>query len=238
MKKALVLSLLLVLFCSSLSSGQLLINNPNWKNGEKFSYEVRFRDTLIGSMNYLITDTLFDKIKAYKIKVITNVGLRGQNTADSVSLLVRQQNLKPLLLNRVLVTPQMAVKFKAQYLADKVKVRLDSPQGTKETDIDFPKDGYDNDEITLILRALNLRPGAKYKFQDVTPMSITSYAVEINVLQPEKVKTPLGEYLCNKVKMKVAGKEAEIWYQKDKPNHMVKYADLQGGTVMLLKALK
>jgi hypothetical protein len=238
MKKAIVLSLLLVLFCSSLSSGQLLINNPNWKNGEKFSYEVRFRDTLIGSMNYLITDTLFDKIKAYKIKVITNVGLRGQNTADSISLLVRQQNLKPLLLNRVLITPQMAVKFKAQYLADKVKVRLDSPQGTKETDIDFPKDGYDNDEITMILRALNLRPGAKYKFQDVSPMSITSYAVEVNVLQPEKVKTPLGEYLCNKVKMKVAGKEAEIWYQKDKPNHMVKYSDLQSGTTMLLKEFK
>lgn len=238
MRKAIILSLLLVLFWSGLSSGQLLITSPNWKNGEKFSYEVRFRDTLIGSMNYLITDTLFDKIKAYQIKVITNVGLRGQNTADSLSLLVRQQNLKPLFSYRSLITPQMALKFQVRYLSDKVNVRLDSPQGTKETDIDFPKDGYDNDEITMILRALNLRPGAKYKFQDVSPMSITSYAVEVNVLQPEKVKTPLGEYLCNKVKMKVAGKEAEIRYQKDKPNHMVKYADLQAGTVMLLKALK
>lgn len=238
MKKALVLSLLLVLFCSSLSSGQLLINNPNWKNGEKFSYEVRFRDTLIGSMNYLITDTLFDKIKAYQIKVITNVGLRGQNTADSVSLLVRKQNLKPLYSKRALVTPEMAVKFTTQYLTDKVRVSLESKQGFKQTEIDFPKDGYDDDEITLILRALNLRPGAKYKFQDVTPMSLTSHAVEVNVLQPEKVKTPLGEYLCNKVKMKIAGKEAEIWYQKDKPNHMVKYSDLQARTVLLLKALK
>jgi hypothetical protein len=238
MKKVLVLSLLLVLFCSSLSSGQLLINNPNWRNGERFSYEVRFRDTLIGSMNYLITDTLFDKIKAYKIKVITNVGFRGQNTSDSISLLVRQQNLKPLFSYRSLITPQMALKFQVRYLSDKVNVRLDSPQGTKETNIDFPKDGYDNDEITLILRALNLRPGAKYKFQDVSSMSITSYAVEVDVLQPEKVKTPLGEYLCNKVKMKVAGKEAEIWYQKDKPNYMVKYSDLQSGTMMLLKEFK
>lgn len=238
MKKALVLSLLLILFCSGLSSGQLLINNPNWKNGEKFSYEVRFRDTLIGSMNYLITDTLLDKIKVYQIRVITNVGLRGENTSDTVYLIVRQQNLKPLFSSRVLVTPQLTMKFKAQYLKDKVKVSLESPQGFKETDIDFPKDGYDNDEITLILRALNLRPGAKYKFQNISPMSLTNYAVQVSVLQPEKVKTPLGEYLCNKVKMKVAGKEAEIWYQKSKPNHMVKYADLQSGTTMLLKALK
>ena len=238
MRKAIILSVLSVLFWSGLSSGQLLLTNPNWKNGEKFSYEVRFRDTLIGSMNYLITDTLFDKIKAYQIKVITNVGLRGQNTADTVSLLVRKQNLKPLFSRRVLITPEMQVKFTAQYLTDKARISLESDQGLKQTEIDFPKDGYDNDEITMVLRALNLRPGAKYKFQDVSPMSITSYAVEVNVLQPEKVKTPLGEFLCNKVKMKVAGKEAEIWYQKDKPYHMVKYSDLQAGTVMILKQYK
>jgi hypothetical protein len=215
-----------------------LINNPNWRNGERFSYEIRHKDSLLGRMDYLITDTLFEKNQAYQIRAITSIGYQGQNTYDSVSLIVRRTNLRPLYSYRSLITPQMALKFQARYLSDKVNVRLDSPQGKKETDIDFPKDGYDNDEITLILRALNLRPGAKYKFQDVSPMSITSYAVEVNVLQPEKVKTPLGEYLCNKVKMKVAGKEAEIWYQKDKPNHMVKYADLQAGTVMLLKALK
>ncbi|HVP36112.1 MAG TPA: DUF3108 domain-containing protein [Terriglobales bacterium] len=238
MRKAIILSLLSVLFWSALSSGQLLITNPNWKNGEKFSYEVRFRDTLIGSMNYLITDTLFDKIKVYQIKVTTDVGLRGQNTADTVFLLVRQQNLKPLYSNRTLITPQLSVKFKAQYLTDRVKVSMVSTQGAKETEMSFPEDGYDNDEMTLILRALNLRPGAEYTFKDVSPMSLTNYAVEVSVLQPEKVRTRLGVFLCNKVKMKVAGKEADIWYQKNKPNHMVKYADLQSGTTMLLKALK
>jgi hypothetical protein len=238
MRKVIILSLLLIVFWANLSSGQLLIKNPNWKNGEKFSYEVRFRDTLIGSMNYLITDTLFDKIKAYQIKVITNVGLRDQNTADTVALIVRQQNLKPLYSSRVLKTPQLEVKFKAQYLKNKVRVNLELPEGVKQTDIDFPKDGYDNDEITMILRALNLKPGAKYTFKDISPMAITIYNEEITVLNPEKVKTPLGEFLCNKVKLKVVGKEAEIWYQRERPYHMVKYADLQSGMVMLLKGFK
>lgn len=238
MKKAIVFSLLLILFCFSLSSSQLLIKDPNWKNGEKFSYEIRHEDSLLGRMDYLITDTFFEKNRAYQIEAITSVDYQGQNTSDSVSLIIKRANLKPLFSDHKLITSQMALKFQARYLSDKVKVRLDSPQGTKETDIGFPKDGYDNDEIVLLLRALDLKEGSRYTFKDVSPTSTNSYPVEIQVMKPEKVKTSNGEYLCNKLKMKVAGKEVEMWYQKDKPNLMVKYSDLQAGTVMLLKEFK
>ncbi len=238
MKKAVCVSLFLVLLSSGLSRAQLALTNPNWKNGETFSYEVRHKDSLIGSINYLITDTLFDKTRAYQITAITQIGRPGQSTADSVLLMVKRQNLKPLYSYRVLVTPQMTLKFQAQYGTDKARVRLDSPQGVKETDVDFPKDGYDNDEVTLILRALNLKTGAKYAFKDVVPMSITTYPVEIAVLKRENVKVPAGSFLCNKVQMKVAGKKMEIWYQAQKPNHMVKYSDADAGTSMLLKSYK
>lgn len=238
MKKAIFLGLLLVLVTSSLSSSQLLITNPQWKNGEKFSYEIRHKDSLIGSIDYSIIDTLFEKSKVYQIKAITQVGHPGQNTSDSVTLMVKRENLKPIASYRILITPQMVLKFQARYEADKVRIRLDSPEGVKDTDMDFPKDGYDNDEIVLVLRALKLKPGAKYTFKDVSPMSITSYAVEVNVLKQERVKVPMGEYLCNKVQMKVAGKKVEIWYQRDKPNLMAKYSDIDAGTVMLLKGYK
>jgi hypothetical protein len=38
--------------------------------------------------------------------------------------------------------------------------------------------------------------------------------------------------------MKVAGKEVELFYQKNKPNLMVKYSDNAAGTVMALKEYK
>ncbi len=238
MKKVLGTILLLVLMSFSLSQGQLTLTNPNWKNGEKSTYEIRHSDSLIGIIDYSITDTLFENNSAYQVKAITQVGRPGQNTADSVILMIRKQNLKPLYSYRNLVTPQMTLKFQARYGTDKVTVRLNSPDGLKETDIDFPKDGYDNDEIVLVLRALNLRAGARYTFKDISPMSITSYAVEVNVLKQEKVIVPAGTFLCNRVQMKVAGKKADIWYQKAKPNRMIKYSDTDAGTTMLLKSYK
>ncbi|OGC85595.1 MAG: hypothetical protein A2W07_07300 [candidate division Zixibacteria bacterium RBG_16_43_9] len=238
MRKKIILSLLLIFVFFSISSSQLLIKNPNWKNGEKFSYEIRYKDELVGSQDYLITDTLIEKTKAYQIKVATLTGYQSQNTFDSVSLIINQGNLKPLILERMIMTPQMFIKVQAIYLADKVKVKLETPQGNKETDIDFPKDGYDNEEIVLLLRALTLKERTKFTFKDVSPISATSFPVEIEVLKPEKVKVPSGEFLCNKVKMKVAGKEVELFYQKNKPNLMVKYLDNAGGTVMTLKEYK
>src|SRR3989337_1451707 len=161
MRKKIILSLLLIFVFFSISSSQLLIKNPNWKNGEKFSYEIRYKDELVGSQDYLITDTLIEKTKAYQIKVATLTGYQSQNTFDSVSLIINQGNLKPLILERMIMTPQMFIKVQAIYLADKVKV-----------------------------------------------------------------------------KMKVAGKEVELVYQKNKPNLMVKYLDNAGGTVMTLKEYK
>lgn len=238
MKKNLILGLLLTFIIFSLGFGQLISKKPEWKDGESFSYEIRFKGKLVGSADYLITDTLFKKDKAYLIKVVTLTGYLGQNTFDSVSLIVNQENLKPLNLERTMITPQTIMKVNARYLEDSVEIKLDSPQGTQETEIGFPEDGYDNEEIVLLLRALTLKEGKGFSFMDISPITATSFPVEIEVLKPEKVKVPLGEYLCNKLKMKVAGKEVELYYQKEKPYLMVKYVDEVASTEMWLKEYK
>jgi len=238
MKKNLVLGLLLTLITFSFSLGQIISKDPDWKDGEKFAYEIRYKGELVGSSDYLITDTLVEKNKAYSIKVATLTGYLGQNTFDSVSLIVDHVNLKPQNLVRATITPQIIMMVKARYLEDKVRIRLDTPLETKETEMDFPKDGYDNEEMLLLLRALTLKEGEKFSFTNIYPSMGKSNPVEIEVLKPEKVVVPSGEYLCNKVKMKIAGKEVELYYQKEKPNLMVKYVDNEAGTEMLLKEYK
>lgn len=235
MKKALMFSLLLILFLSSVSLSQLAIKRPNWKNGERFSYEIWYTGVLMGSSDYSITRTIFEGRRAFLIQVSTVIKGTDQTTLDSVSLTVNRENLKPLNLERALGTTKAVTRVKARYLKDKVKIKLATPQGTKETDMDFPRDGYDNEEIILLLRALTLKEGAKFTFKDISPLSLASFPVEVEVAKPEKVKVPRGEYLCYKVRMKLPDKEIDLYFQKDKPNLLVKYVDNTGGTELLLR---
>ena len=238
MRKRIMIGLMVSLFFFSFSSGELKIKNPEWKDGEKISYEIRYKGELVGSVDYLIVDTLVGGTKAYMIKVATLTGYLGVNTYDSISLIVNQNNLKPINLKRYFITPEDIKMVHARYLEDKVKFKIDTFLGTEEKEIDFPEDGYDNEEVVLLLRALPLKEGTRVTFSNISSLAAKSIPVEIEISKSEKIKAPLGEFLCNRLKMKSGEKYVDLWYQKSKPYLMVRYLDNTSGTEILLKEHK
>ncbi len=235
MKKGIVSALVLILFLSSVGLSQLVIKKPNWKNGERFSYELWYNDVLMGSSDYLIKRSMFEGRRAYLINVSTVIKGSDKTTLDSTSLYLDRDNLKPLNLDRAMGTLQELTRVKARYLKDKVKVKLITAKVIRETELAFPQDAYDNEGVVLLLRALTFKEGQKYSFKDISPLSLASFPVEVEIGKIEKVTVPRGEYLCYRVMMKLPDKEIDLYYQKEKPNLLVKYVDNTGGTQLLLR---
>ena len=237
MKKCFILIIIFTLVLSSLTLAQqkFQVKNPNWADGEKGTYIIIQGKDTVGTSVYQIRQKDYDKTKAYQIEVKLSSEYQGRKNADNVILMVNQNDLKPLKLERTISAETDTYSFSALYGKEKIKIKAKTPQGEKQTDIDNPQDGYDNEEVIMLLRALPFKVGYKTTFTDVSVSGLISIPIDVEVVSLDTVIVPAGKFISYKVKMKFAGREVFAWYQKDKPNWMVQYGEPQMGTQLILK---
>jgi hypothetical protein len=237
MKKNAILIIVFSLVFGSLATAQqkFQVQNPNWADGEKSTYLVVQGKDTVGISVYQIRKKDYDKTKAYQIEVKLSSEYQGRKNTDNVILLVNQKDLKPLKLERTISVETDTYSFSALYGKEKVKIKAKTPQGEKQTDIDNPQDGYDNEEVIMLLRTLPFKVGYKTTFTDVAVAGLISIPLDVEVVSLDTVTVPAGKFSCYKVKMKFTGREFFAWYQKDKPNLMLQYGEPQMGTQLILK---
>ena len=237
MKKYAVLIIIFNIVFGSLTLAQQksAMKNPNWADGEKSTYFVVQGKDTVGLSVYQIRQKDYNKTKAYQVEVKLTSEYQGRKNMDNVVLLVNQKDLKPLKLDRTISAETDTYSFSALYGKEKIKIKAKTPQGEKQTDIDNPQDGYDNEEVIMLLRTLPFKVGYKTTFTDVAVAGLISIPLDVEVVSLDTVTVPAGTFSCYKVKMKLAGREIFAWYQKDKPNLMIQYGEPQMGTQLILK---
>jgi len=237
MKKYAVLIIIFNIVFGSLTLAQQksAMKNPNWADGEKSTYFVVQGKDTVGLSVYQIRQKDYNKTKAYQVEVKLTSEYQGRKNVDNVVLLVNQKDLKPLKLDRTISAETDTYSFSALYGKEKIKIKAKTPQGEKQTDIDNPQDGYDNEEVIMLLRTLPFKVGYKTTFTDVAVAGLISIPLDVEVVSLDTVTVPAGTFSCYKVKMKLAGREIFAWYQKDKPNLMIQYGEPQMGTQLILK---
>lgn len=201
-----------------------------WKDGEIRTYSVIVKGDTIGKTTYKIKYVK----EGYEIDVLTEIESKGQKTSDHSIVTVEKNTLRPLKEERKISVGDLVYEVKAIYTQKNSKIKIKTPMGEKETQIELSENSFDNETITMVLRNIPFKTGYKAKIYSIVPLSATSVPIEINVMENEIIKVPAGEFESRKINLKFAGREINIWYNEKSPREMIKYEDTQQGITMVL----
>ena len=229
---ALVALLFTFVACAKKEEGKLSLRKPQWADGEVTNYDLSVAGESVGSLIYTIRETETNGEKSYEVDILTTM----EGTTDHSVVTIRRDGLKPLREARTLETQGGKYIIFANYTHDKVSIEANTPQGKKSTDLPIPENAFDNEVITLVLRTIPFKEGFKASLTSVAPISAVTVPIDVEVLGSEKITVSAGDFDCQKVKMKLAGRGIFIWYERNVPQRMIKYEDAQTGVTMSLTA--
>ena len=218
--------------CAKKEESKLSLRKPQWANGEVTNYDLSIAGESVGSITYTIRETETDGEKSYEIEVFAT----REGTTDHSVVTIRRNGLKPLRETRTLETQGGKYIVFANYSSDKVSIEAETPQGKKSMDLPIPENAFDNEVIPMVLRTIPFKEGFKASLTSVAPISGVTVPVDVEVLGSEKITISTVDFDCQKVKLKLAGREILIWYEKNVPQRMIKYEDAQTGVTMSLTA--
>uniref|UniRef100_A0A7C6A8I8 DUF3108 domain-containing protein n=1 Tax=candidate division WOR-3 bacterium TaxID=2052148 RepID=A0A7C6A8I8_UNCW3 len=226
--------ILLCTFCAKKGGPGLKLVMPNWPDNEINQYQVLVGTEPVGS--YLLGIRLgeIEEKPTIELTALTYVKSMAGETKDSTHLVLYQNNLKPIKSEKILTTMGTMLSSTINYTKDKVFIKAKTPMGEKSVDIPFGINHYDNDEITTLLRAVELKPNEEMELGAVTGLGGTSVPIKVKALAMEKLTVPAGEFECNKYQMSLAGRMIEVFYEKTGMKRMVKYSDPQSNMTMEL----
>lgn len=227
---AIVALLLSLLACAKKEEGKLSLRKPQWADGEVTNYELSVGGDSVGTLTYTIRETETDGEKSYEVEVLT----AKEGTTDHSVVTIKRDGLKPIREARTLEMQSGKYIIFANYSSDKVSIEAETPQGQKSTDLPIPENAFDNEVITMVLRAIPFKEGFKASLTSVAPISAVTVPIDVEVLGSEKITVAAGDFDCQKIKMKLAGREISLWYEKDAPRRMIKYEDAQTGITISL----
>jgi len=227
---ALFVLLLSFLACTKKEGGELSLRKPQWTDGEVTTYDVSVSGDSVGTLTYTIRETETDGEKSYEIDIVTIT----EGTTDHSVVTIKGDGLKPIRQARTLeMQGERSIVF-ANYSSDKVSIEAETPQGRRNIDLPIPKNVFDNEVIAVVLRTIPFEKGYRASLTSVAPISAVTAPMDVEVLGSEKITVPAGDFDCQKIKMKLAGREISLWYEKNAPQRMIKYEDAQTGITMSL----
>lgn len=232
MKKVLILlSIVLVgVFCAKKDTRAIKLTPLKWADNEINKYQVIIAGQPSGS--YRLSIKLGQQ--TIELTSLTEVKFQGAETRDSTVMVLRQDNLRPVSSSKKLITRGTILNADITYSKDKASIKAITPMGEKSVDIPITINHFDNDEVTTLFRALEIKLNEEKELSVVTGLGGTSIPVKIKALAVEKITVPAGEFECNKYQMSLAGRLIDVWYEKTGMKRMVKYYDSQSNMAMEL----
>ncbi len=221
--------LIIILNCGKKEVPSINLSACNWN--EINQYRLMINNAIVGSYK-LIYKSISEPV--IEIQAVTEIKQAASISQDSVVLLLRPNNLKPISSSKTLSTSGTIIKSEIKYHNKKASIKARLPQGEKSIDIPININTYDNDQVTTILRAIELNPNDEREINVVIGLSGTTVPLKIKLVGEDKIKVPAGEFDCNKYNLSVVGRNIDIWYEKALTKRMVKYADAQANMIMEL----
>ena len=237
MKKTLfvIFSLILLgVFCAKQEAPGIRLSPPKWTDNEVNQYQVLVGGQPSGSYIMSIRLSQIGADSTIELSALTYIKVASGETRDSSWMVLRRDNLRPIKSVKVLNTHGVTLSSEVTYSRDKAAIKAKIPSGEKSVDIPIGINHFDNDEITTLLRALELKPDEEKELNTVTGLGGTSIPVKIKITGEEKLTVPAGEFECNKYQMTLAGRAIEVFYEKTGMKRMVKYHDTVANMIMEL----
>ncbi|MCX7785827.1 MAG: DUF3108 domain-containing protein [candidate division WOR-3 bacterium] len=224
-------ALLIILNCGKKVVPAIKLSPNNWNEINKYRLLI---DTINVGSYQLIYKSISEPEPVIELQSITEIKQAGIISRDSTVLLLRQNNLKPISSSKILSTSGTIITSEIKYHNNKASIKASLPQGKKSIDIPINVNTYDNDQVTTILRAINLAPNEEKEINVAIGLSGTTVPLKIKLVGEDKIKVPAGEFDCNKYTLSVVGRNIDIWYEKTDTKRMVKYYDAQANMTMEL----
>lgn len=227
--------IILMTFCTKKEGVGLRLSAPQWVDNEMNKYQITVAGMPLGS--YVLTIKLgqIGADETIEITALTFVTGPGGETRDSSWMVLRRDDLKPIKSTKILVTQGAMLKSEIAYTKDKASLKATLPMGEKSLDIPIGVNHFDNEQVTTLLRAIDLGPTEEKELNVVVGLGGTSVPLKVKAMGEEKITVPAGEIACNKYQMTVAGRPIDTWYEKTGMKRMVKYFDTNANMVMELQ---
>ena len=221
--------LLIAVSCGKKEKPSIKVSPVKWNETDK--YRILVDTTPSGSYVLMYKSSAEPTME---LSAITEVTGPSGATRDSTVIVLRQDNLKPIASTKVLFMRGATMSAEIKYGKNKASIKATLPQGEKSIDVPITINSYDNDQVTTLLRAIELKEGEEKEINVVIGLSGTSIPIKIKAVGEEKVKVLAGEFECYKYEMNLVGRTIDIWYEKLAAKRMIKYFDAQANMTMEL----
>jgi hypothetical protein len=198
----------------------------------------RYAITIEGDTSGFHTSTLHKRTRHQRalleLTAQTRIDVPGKQSNDSTWILVRAGDLQPVEAFRQVTKPDGMGGSLVRYERGKAIVQSGTPLGRRDAELDLGPDVTDNDLLTALLRAVDIKVGSKLQIKLVVAMAATLTDATIERHEDETVAVPAGTFECRKYEVAVADMSLIIWYEKDGAHRMVRYEAPSAGMLMEL----
>lgn len=210
--------LLVVCFGTSVSSAQLLINQPAVPNsfirsGEVLEYSVKIRGIPAGNqMIQINAEKSLDGNEVYHVKSISkvrklfNILYPFSNHSESI---IQSESFHPLRYTKKIRDGGYKGDIKVDFDWDNQVARI--VKDNKHTEISVPQGVQDELSMIYLLRSKELQVGQEYEFPFLTGNK--TLKTTVYVLRTERIKTILGS--LDTIVIKTKPKDIIIWFTND-----------------------
>ncbi len=207
-------------------SPQVQLRVP-WKPGETSVLRLEQKGQVLGT----VTLHAGKEDENWVITSITEIA--SANFTERTSVVVDKDSLVPVRTDFERNAPGGVATYVALYQGNKVNINAQLPEGAQNVDVRLPSQPYyDNEQFTMLLRAMPLKEGWKGTFNVIVTRTAGKTQLTVEVVGKEAVRTETGEFVCWKVDIKGIGQSA--WIEVESPNRLVKYENKGAATVLTL----
>ncbi|MEO0076646.1 MAG: hypothetical protein ABIK19_03140, partial [candidate division WOR-3 bacterium] len=154
---AVVLLLLASLCCAKKEKPGLKLIALNWADNEVCQYQVLIADQVSGTYKTIIKLAKIDEVPVIELNAITDVKSVVGEAQDIATVTFRRDNLQPISANREMTSKGTKYSSTINYTKSNASIKMSTPMGEKSLDLPITANHYDNDEVTTLLRAVDLK---------------------------------------------------------------------------------
>lgn len=198
---------------------------PQWQDGETSTYEVVRADSILFER---VTQVRFDEESGKPSIRVTSVVRSRQAEVffhDSTVFALRRFSLRPLWSFRAVRTAMAELEVAARYERGRVSVRKAFIEGEEERVLEAGADAFGVEVLPVVLRALELTPGATFALKAVVGLELRVVPTEVTVLGTRLAVTPVGDILCREVELRSNRRRVSLLFELAEPHRLVALED-------------
>jgi hypothetical protein len=226
----LLLLALLAVSCRKPKSAEAWIpRHAPWSDGEVSSYDVLKDDSIVGQSVYSIRATEIRDRRAWEILGVNSSADGGLH--DSVAATLSYDELKSL--GSIQVRNMIARLDTVVSRYDREKVVITARAGQAQS-LPVSANTFDNSILVIVIRALDLKPDARFLLTSVASFGPWTKPADVQVLGEDTVTVPAGRFACRKVALQLAGWTMNLWYERDAPYRYIKFENRNNNSTAVL----